>query len=142
MSNKGEGSGRKETFNVLSYYSSVSLPPSLSPRLSDKVLSSGVGRCRKTPPAEPHTKTLSLSLSLSLSLCLFSLPSSLYFTHTRAPTDTHTACGADAGLGPWPWLVLGLLEKDRKRDGERSWEQWWWLVPGLRGLQAVLGNLC
>ena len=81
-------------------------------------------------------------LSLSLSLCLFSLPSSLYFTHTRAPTDTHTACGADAGLGPWPWLVLGLLEKDRKRDGERSWEQWWWLVPGLRGLQAVLGNLC
>lgn len=38
--------------------------------------------------------------------------------------------------------MLGLLEEDRKRDAERSWEHWWWLVPGLRGLQAVLGNLC
>lgn len=92
MSNKRKGGGRKETFDVLSH--SSSLPLLLSPRLSDKVLSSAVGPS-KNPPAEPHTKTVSLSLPFAFSLFHT-------HTHTCACTDTHTTCGALPRLGPWP----------------------------------------
>lgn len=120
---RGKELEEKRPLDVLCYSSSVPLPPSLSPCLPDKVLSSGVGRSRKPSGRTTHKDAHSHS---GTSLCLLLLVS---HTHTHIQTNTlthaHTACEVDARLGPWPWLVLGLLEKDRSRNGERSWEQWW-----------------
>lgn len=77
-------------------------------RVSDKVLSSGVGRSER-PCGEPHTKS---SFRLSLAAC----------AHTHVCPLTLCVWGG-VGLGPSP-ADAGLLEEDIRRDAEWSWEEW------------------
>lgn len=77
-------------------------------RVSDKVLSSGVGRTEKALRRTTHKGFSSFFFGW-------------LYAHTCSPADTLRV--GHVGLGPGP-AGVGLLEEDIRRNAELSWEEW------------------